>query len=128
MSGGDAWPAPWAGECAADAGLLMGCLLSSTVQRAHGPGRGPCVSGASGAGGSAVGPAGRLELFLWRQYRKGGQGCPTKNYEQATGDRKSTRLNSNHKRVSHAVFCFEKKKKRVRQRLGTAWCPSDLSR
>src|SRR5256885_17217178 len=71
MSGGDAWPAPWAGECAADAGLLMGCLLSSTVQRAHGPGRGPCVSGASGAGGAGVGPAGGLGLFLWGGDRSG---------------------------------------------------------
>src|SRR2546427_1899573 len=29
----------------------------------------------------------------------------------ATGDRKSTRLNSSHSQISYAVFCFKKKKK-----------------
>ena len=29
----------------------------------------------------------------------------------ATGDRKSTRLNSSHVRISYAVFCLKKKKK-----------------
>src|SRR5260221_2236079 len=29
------------------------------------------------------------------------------------GDRKSTRLNSSHTVISYAVFCFEKKKKRI---------------
>src|SRR5436305_7619187 len=30
---------------------------------------------------------------------------------RATGDRKSTRLNSSHVRISYAVFCLKKKKK-----------------
>src|SRR5690554_7731215 len=30
----------------------------------------------------------------------------------ATGDRKSTRLNSSHVRISYAVFCLKKKKKK----------------
>src|SRR3989442_11609410 len=30
---------------------------------------------------------------------------------QADGDRKSTRLNSSHVRISYAVFCLKKKKK-----------------
>src|SRR2546427_1611373 len=30
----------------------------------------------------------------------------------ATGDRKSTRLNSSHSQISYAVFCLKKKKKR----------------
>src|SRR2546427_3691858 len=29
---------------------------------------------------------------------------------QATGDRKSTRLNSSHSQISYAVFCLKKKK------------------
>src|SRR3989442_3301876 len=29
------------------------------------------------------------------------------------GDRKSTRLNSSHVRISYAVFCLKKKKKRI---------------
>src|SRR5690554_3131073 len=31
--------------------------------------------------------------------------------DQARGDRKSTRLNSSHVRISYAVFCLKKKKK-----------------
>src|SRR2546427_4232501 len=30
----------------------------------------------------------------------------------ANGDRKSTRLNSNHSQISYAVFCLKKKKKK----------------
>src|SRR3989442_4876919 len=36
--------------------------------------------------------------------------CPP----SATRDRKSTRLNSSHVRISYAVFCLKKKKKAVR--------------
>src|SRR3989442_15735647 len=32
----------------------------------------------------------------------------------ATGDRKSTRLNSSHVRISYAVFCLKKKKKTIK--------------
>src|SRR2546430_13509421 len=35
----------------------------------------------------------------------------------ATGDRKSTRLNSSHSQISYAVFCLKKKKKRSTDRL-----------
>src|SRR3712207_7086222 len=34
--------------------------------------------------------------------------------EDATQDRKSTRLNSSHANISYAVFCLKKKKKDVR--------------
>src|SRR3989442_10548148 len=39
--------------------------------------------------------------------------------EDDVGDRKSTRLNSSHVRISYAVFCLKKKKKlnRTRQKL-----------
>src|SRR5690606_39730034 len=33
------------------------------------------------------------------------------NEEQGTGDRKSTRLNSSHVKISYAVFCSKKKNK-----------------
>src|SRR5690554_6963772 len=33
------------------------------------------------------------------------------------GDRKSTRLNSSHVRISYAVFCLKKKKKKNRKRI-----------
>src|SRR2546430_13225203 len=32
-------------------------------------------------------------------------------WHDATGDRKSTRLNSSHSQISYAVFCLKKKKK-----------------
>src|SRR2546430_4146439 len=38
---------------------------------------------------------------------------PTKG-RKATGDRKSTRLNSSHSQISYAVFCLKKKKKNDR--------------
>src|SRR2546422_2559631 len=40
----------------------------------------------------------------------------------ATGDRKSTRLNSSHGYISYAVFCLKKKKKR--RYTGFAWQPT----
>src|SRR5690554_7295558 len=33
------------------------------------------------------------------------------HYDEKIGDRKSTRLNSSHVRISYAVFCLKKKKK-----------------
>src|SRR2546428_9863247 len=36
----------------------------------------------------------------------------------ATGDRKSTRLNSSHSQISYAVFCLKKKKKSMSFRSG----------
>src|SRR5215813_14436988 len=36
---------------------------------------------------------------------------PTLYVRPAVGDRKSTRLNSSHVRISYAVFCLKKKKK-----------------
>src|SRR5689334_24477122 len=33
----------------------------------------------------------------------------------ATGDRKSTRLNSSHSSISYAVFCLKKKKKKMKE-------------
>src|SRR5690606_40281463 len=37
---------------------------------------------------------------------------------QAAGDRKSTRLNSSHVKISYAVFCLKKKKKANHRLLG----------
>src|SRR3989442_6606448 len=37
--------------------------------------------------------------------------------KRAGRDRKSTRLNSSHVRISYAVFCLKKKKKHLHQRL-----------
>src|SRR3989442_11578607 len=42
----------------------------------------------------------------FERYSAGGQRCNVR-----TGDRKSTRLNSSHVRISYAVFCLKKKKK-----------------
>src|SRR3989442_8730631 len=37
------------------------------------------------------------------------RGAPVPDRRQARPDRKSTRLNSSHVRISYAVFCFKKK-------------------
>src|SRR5439155_26583642 len=37
----------------------------------------------------------------------------SRNHEQTTRDRKSTRLNSSHVAISYAVFCLKKKKKKI---------------
>src|SRR6266699_5246768 len=46
----------------------------------------------------------------------GGSGCPSRGWgsgctRSSSQDRKSTRLNSSHVRISYAVFCLKKKKK-----------------
>src|SRR5436309_12575858 len=43
----------------------------------------------------------------WRQAR-----CrPARSWQSGSRDRKSTRLNSSHVKISYAVFCLKKKKK-----------------
>src|SRR3989442_11857654 len=37
-------------------------------------------------------------------------------------DRKSTRLNSSHVRISYAVFCLKKKKRQNQRRMATVQC------
>src|SRR2546422_11305323 len=46
----------------------------------------------------------------------GAPGGATITFASPRGDRKSTRLNSSHRHISYAVFCFEKKKKTERVR------------
>src|SRR5436305_11054096 len=41
--------------------------------------------------------------------------APARPAKAATEDRKSTRLNSSHVRISYAVFCLKKKKKKRNQ-------------
>src|SRR2546430_10323721 len=43
--------------------------------------------------------------------------CEPRSVIPATGDRKSTRLNSSHSQISYAVFCLKKKKDPARHRL-----------
>src|SRR2546421_8448207 len=42
--------------------------------------------------------------------RAGAQACAGPGARSASGDRKSTRLNSSHDQISYAVFCLKKKK------------------
>src|SRR5207302_11132731 len=46
----------------------------------------------------------------------------------ANGDRKSTRLNSSHVKISYAVFCLKKKKKTTRKRTAATKMLSSVSR
>src|SRR3989442_11097463 len=56
---------------------------------------------ARGEDGHQLPPPRRIEEELFRVERK-----------DLGGDRKSTRLNSSHVRISYAVFCLKKKKKK----------------
>src|SRR5436309_8712268 len=58
-------------------------------------------------GAPASGPAGR-----WRCLRSGRLGVDRQ-------DRKSTRLNSSHVKISYAVFCLKKKKKKKKKKIKT---------
>src|SRR5690554_7194411 len=51
----------------------------------------------------------RVPLLWWLS----GLTCTDENFMQKA-DRKSTRLNSSHVRISYAVFCLKKKKKKKR--------------
>src|SRR3989442_10647259 len=47
------------------------------------------------------------------RYRERLRGSPAFLHQSGGEDRKSTRLNSSHVRISYAVFCLKKKKKKI---------------
>src|SRR5690606_42013237 len=49
-------------------------------------------------------------LRLFENVRVGGHRLPTRTFSNSR-DRKSTRLNSSHVKISYAVFCLKKKKR-----------------
>src|SRR3989442_5578014 len=51
--------------------------------------------------------------------RRGASRCRQPRRVPAPGDRKSTRLNSSHVRISYAVFCLKKKKKDTKPTVST---------
>src|SRR2546422_6813263 len=54
-----------------------------------------------------------IDTGIWTlQPEFGGRGNNVFDAYHATGDRKSTRLNSSHGYISYAVFCLKKKKKK----------------
>src|SRR2546428_2642498 len=68
------------------------------------------ILGATTPGRWAGGPAPTAELAGARAHLVG-----EALWAAASGDRKSTRLNSSHDQISYAVFCLKKKKKYVVQ-------------
>src|ERR1039458_9290630 len=63
-----------------------------------------------------------LPPFLHQAYsfQHSAEGDPICPRAILTLDRKSTRLNSSHLRISYAVFCLKKKKEKLRRRVGIA--------
>src|SRR5690625_6834816 len=59
--------------------------------------------------GNQLQPAGRA-MIRQRVLKLVKQGAQAEAHSLATGDRKSTRLNSSHVAISYAVFCLKKKK------------------
>src|SRR5579872_7545915 len=53
-----------------------------------------------------------LPIYHFEQLGRGGR-CCAQLAHRTSGDRKSTRLNSSHVRISYAVFCLKKKKKKI---------------
>src|SRR3989442_5274213 len=52
----------------------------------------------------------RTQIDLLVAARRGVERVPPAGRARRRGDRKSTRLNSSHVRISYAVFCLKKKK------------------
>src|SRR5690606_39592433 len=85
----------------------------TTLFRSANPGRDgeqpdPDPEGAQGARGVRAGPRGR-----WR--RVAARADLVEGTRRRGGDRKSTRLNSSHVKISYAVFCLKKKNRTYRQ-------------
>src|SRR3989442_10135669 len=55
-----------------------------------------------------------------RSCRSGGIGATVQSRSRSARDRKSTRLNSSHVRISYAVFCLKKKKNQEKRDCGAA--------
>src|SRR5436305_4928296 len=55
----------------------------------------------------------RRALHLVQRCRRGGRRGEVADQGRGVEDRKSTRLNSSHVRISYAVFCLKKKKKKL---------------
>src|SRR3989442_11833133 len=73
------------------------------------------------AGGDGLGPRTRLPPagpFAIQESRVANHPYASSGIVERSpiGDRKSTRLNSSHVRISYAVFCLKKKRERIYQR------------
>src|SRR5690606_41912486 len=75
--------------------------------------------GARHGGAQAV-----LRLVHGRLRRRGRRGAAAQAGGRARGDRKSTRLNSSHVKISYAVFCLKKKNARPSPTRRTTSSPS----
>src|SRR5690554_7384137 len=99
--------------------FVIGLLLKFLIPESEGAMQSaPFVLTGFGAGIIGVGAAG---IFRKKVFDKNPE--KAKKYEIAEKDernirlrdRKSTRLNSSHVRISYAVFCLKKKKKKTKQ-------------
>src|SRR5690606_41265743 len=61
-------------------------------------------------GALGIGPGDRAARAAYDAESLGFYGAPHVAFLFVTGDRKSTRLNSSHVKISYAVFCLKKKK------------------
>src|SRR5690606_40279024 len=89
----------------------------TTLSRSHGRAvRGAAGSRRSTAGGgrnaAACAPADPRRSGGGGGRRGGGRPPPARALTDSGADRKSTRLNSSHVKISYAVFCLKKKKVR----------------
>src|SRR5207302_10007018 len=79
---------------------------SLSLRRTAHPGI-PGQDAGAGPGGKCLGP----DPERPRPARSDGPALLARAHRRSSGDRKSTRLNSSHVKISYAVFCLKKKKK-----------------
>src|SRR5690606_25966493 len=75
--------------------------------------------GAEAPGTATAGSSGSSSRTPWRSATDGVGATYHRLARPANGDRKSTRLNSSHVKISYAVFCLKKKKKKRAERAPT---------
>src|SRR5436305_9105197 len=107
----DAWEERWRDDCGAREKLFLQAMIQSAVVFHH------IEIGRRGA-------ARRMYSMAREKFARLGaerfMSLDVRDYlsqlDRALRDRKSTRLNSSHVRISYAVFCLKKKKKTITRR------------
>src|ERR1017187_10885917 len=110
--------------------LICGCAIAADAPDAWPRWRGPEFNGV--ARGDAPLTWSDKDHIAWKVEVPGkGHSSPVIWGDRLflTTDRKSTRLNSSHRCISYAVFCFKKKQARMLHRcvrLSRAWLSTDI--
>src|SRR5690606_40493206 len=89
--------------------MCESCVVSENLHRIAPPGRRRRGAVGHGRGGSVVARRDGGLVDVNRSACRGGLDGQSQHEARALADRKSTRLNSSHVKISYAVFCLKKK-------------------